>query len=61
MIRIFVAAGIALVVSGVLTKLLINWLTRLHIGQPIHEDVPEGHTTKAGTPTMGGVAIVAAA
>jgi len=60
-IRIFVAAGIALVVSGVLTKLLINWLTRLHIGQPIHEDVPEGHTTKAGTPTMGGVAIVAAA
>ena len=42
------------------TKLLINWLTRLKIGQPIHEDVPEGHTTKAGTPTMGGVAIVVA-
>lgn len=61
MIRIFVAAGVALVVSVVLTKLLINWLTRLHIGQPIHEDVPAGHTTKAGTPTMGGVAIVAAA
>ena len=61
MIRIFVAAGIALVVSSALTKLLINWLTRLRIGQPIHEDVPDGHTTKAGTPTMGGVAIVAAA
>jgi phospho-N-acetylmuramoyl-pentapeptide-transferase len=31
------------------------------VGQPIHEDVPDGHTTKAGTPTMGGVAIVVAA
>jgi phospho-N-acetylmuramoyl-pentapeptide-transferase len=61
MIRIFVAAGIALVVSSLLTKFLIDWLTKLHIGQPIHEDVPEGHTTKAGTPTMGGVAIVAGA
>lgn len=61
MIRIFVAAGIALAVSGLLTKLLIDWLTRLRIGQPIHDDVPAGHTTKAGTPTMGGVAIVAGA
>ena len=61
MIRIFVAAGIALVVSGVLTKLLIEWLTRWGIGQPIHEDVPEGHTIKAGTPPMGGIAIVAGA
>jgi phospho-N-acetylmuramoyl-pentapeptide-transferase len=60
-IRIFVAAGIALVVSSLLTKILIDWLTRLKIGQPIHEDVPEGHTTKAGTPTMGGIAIVAGA
>jgi len=61
MIRVFFAAGIALAVSLVGTKLLIGWLTRLHLGQPIHEDVPEGHITKAGTPTMGGVAIVAAA
>ena len=61
MIRIFVAAGIALVISLIGTRLLIRWLTRLHLGQPIHEDVPEGHTTKAGTPTMGGLAIVVAA
>ena len=60
MIRIFFAAGLALVISLVGTKILIVWLTRLHIGQPIHEDVPEGHTTKAGTPTMGGIAIVVA-
>lgn len=61
MIRIFVAAGIALIVSLVGTRLLIRSLSRLKLGQPIHEDVPEGHTTKAGTPTMGGLAIVVAA
>lgn len=61
MIRLLLAVGIATVVSVVGTKLLIVWLNRRHIGQPIHEDVPEGHMVKAGTPTMGGVAIVAGA
>lgn len=59
MIRLLLAAGIGVAVSLVGTRLLITALTRRHIGQPIHEDVPEGHTIKAGTPTMGGVAIVA--
>jgi len=58
MIRLLLAAGIAAVVSLTGTKLLIIWLDRRHIGQPIHEDVPEGHLVKAGTPTMGGIAIV---
>ena len=61
MIRLFVAASLALVLSVMTTAALINLLTRRKIGQPIHEDVPEGHTTKAGTPTMGGLAIVAGA
>ena len=60
-IRIFSAAGLALAFSVIGTRLLIWWLTRLRLGQPIHEDVPAGHTTKAGTPTMGGAAIVLAA
>ena len=47
--------------SVVGTKLLIDVLIAHHVGQPIHEDVPEGHTVKAGTPTMGGLAIVGAA
>jgi phospho-N-acetylmuramoyl-pentapeptide-transferase len=58
MIRLVLATGIASVVALVGTKLLITALTRRHIGQPIHEDVPQGHTVKAGTPTMGGLAIV---
>jgi len=59
MIRLLLATGIASIVSLVGTKLLITALTRRKIAQPIHEDVPEGHTVKVGTPTMGGLAIVA--
>ncbi len=61
MIRLLLAAGIATIISGFGTKLLILWLSKRRIGQPIHEDVPEGHLVKAGTPTMGGIAIVAGA
>ena len=61
MIRLLVAAGIALAVSIVGSRFLIGWLTRHRVGQPIREDGPAGHKTKAGTPTMGGVAIVVAA
>ena len=60
-IRLLVAAGVALAVSLIGTLLLIGWLERRHIGQPIREDGPQGHITKAGTPTMGGIAIVLAA
>ncbi|MEO0823377.1 MAG: phospho-N-acetylmuramoyl-pentapeptide-transferase, partial [Pseudomonadota bacterium] len=37
---------------------LINWLRRMGGEQPIYEDAPERHQTKAGTPTMGGVLIL---
>lgn len=42
------------------TPLLMRWLLRNRIGQPIREDGPATHTAKAGTPTMGGIAIVGA-
>ena len=61
MIRILLAAGIAMVVSLIGTRFLILWLTRLRLGQPIRDDGPEGHVTKAGTPTMGGLAIIGGA
>ena len=61
MIRLLVAAAVALTASLVGTRFLINALERRKIGQPIREDGPQGHITKAGTPTMGGVAIVGAA
>lgn len=61
MIRLLVAAAVALTASLVGTRFLITALERRKIGQPIREDGPQGHITKAGTPTMGGVAIVGAA
>jgi phospho-N-acetylmuramoyl-pentapeptide-transferase len=59
--RLLIAAALALVTSLLGTRLLIVLLRRAAIGQPIHEDVPEGHITKAGIPTMGGLAIVGGA
>ena len=61
MIRLLIAAGVALTFSLIGTHAFINWLIRHRIGQPIREDGPQGHVTKAGTPTMGGLVIVVAA
>ena len=64
MIPLLVAGAVALVVGLFGTRVLISWLTERRIGQPIMaEDVggPKGHAVKAGTPTMGGIAIVVAA
>jgi len=60
-IALLLAAGIALVISLVGTPFLISWLRAHGIGQPILEELSDVHVTKAGTPTMGGLAIVAGA
>jgi phospho-N-acetylmuramoyl-pentapeptide-transferase len=54
------AGGIALWVAVLTTPVLIRWLIRNGIGQQIREDGPQVHIAKAGTPTMGGICIVAA-
>ena len=51
---------IAFVVAVVLTKVEIPVL-RKKAGQNIREDGPESHLSKAGTPSMGGIAIIIAA
>jgi phospho-N-acetylmuramoyl-pentapeptide-transferase len=43
------------------TRYLIRWLTAHRVGQPIRQEGPSGHSLKAGTPTMGGIAIVVGA
>jgi len=55
------SGGLALWVAGLGTPLLIHWLLRRRIGQQIRSDGPFMHHAKAGTPTMGGVAIIGAA
>ncbi len=53
-------AGItALFLSIVLGPWLIDKLRELQIGQHIREEGPQSHQKKAGTPTMGGVLILA--
>ena len=60
MIAIFTAGGIALLVSGFGTPILMRWLTSRRIGQHVREDGPAAHVHKAGTPTMGGIAMIIA-
>jgi phospho-N-acetylmuramoyl-pentapeptide-transferase len=54
------SGGVALWVALLTTPVLMQWLRRRQIGQHIREDGPASHSVKAGTPTMGGIAIVAA-
>ena len=61
MIALLLSAGMAFLVALAGTPVLIRWLRAHGIGQQIRDDGPEGHVTKAGTPTMGGVMIVGAA
>lgn len=46
--------------STVATSLAIPILKRKHAGQNIRAEGPESHMSKAGTPSMGGIAIIAA-
>jgi phospho-N-acetylmuramoyl-pentapeptide-transferase len=51
----------ALIVSFIFGPIIINWLRSTQNGASnIREDVPDGHLTKAGTPTMGGFLILLA-
>lgn len=53
------AAGLALIIALALGPLLIPVLRRLKFGQSIREEGPKSHMAKAGTPTMGGILILA--
>ncbi|NMI00232.1 phospho-N-acetylmuramoyl-pentapeptide-transferase [Pseudonocardia acidicola] len=55
---VFVAAGVALAVSILLTPYLIRFFARQGFGQEIRAEGPASHKSKRGTPTMGGVAIL---
>ncbi|WP_454790226.1 phospho-N-acetylmuramoyl-pentapeptide-transferase [Mycolicibacterium lutetiense] len=60
MTLILIAVGIALTVSILLTPALIRLFTRAGMGQEIRDDAPQTHQKKRGTPSMGGLAILAA-
>ena len=61
MISLLLAGAVSIVVSLVGTPILIRWLRANGIGQPILEELAHTHVVKTGTPTMGGLTIVAGA
>ncbi len=51
---------LSLIISIVIGKRIINGLRRLQIGETVRELGLQGENAKSGTPTMGGVIIIAA-
>jgi phospho-N-acetylmuramoyl-pentapeptide-transferase len=60
MTRVLIAALVALIVSLLAGPFFIDFLRRRAYGQQIREEGPQHHSTKQGTPTMGGLLIVVA-
>ena len=61
MIRVLIAAGVALILSLAIGPRFIDFLRRNEFGQHIREEGPKHHIVKQGTPTMGGLLILFAA
>ena len=51
----------ALLISFLIGPYMIRKLSSYNMGQPIRDDGPESHFSKAGTPTMGGALIIVVA
>lgn len=56
--QVFLAAGIAALVTGLLMPLFIRLMRHEGVGQQIRADGPQRHLVKQGTPTMGGIVII---
>jgi phospho-N-acetylmuramoyl-pentapeptide-transferase len=50
---------LAFIITVILCPVVIPFLTRLKFGQHVRNDGPRSHLKKTGTPTMGGVVILA--
>jgi phospho-N-acetylmuramoyl-pentapeptide-transferase len=57
MLRAMGASVMAMILVLVIGPTFIRWLRLNEFGQRIREEGPQGHKTKEGTPTMGGVLI----
>lgn len=58
--RTIYAGLTAFLLAFLLGPMVIRMLAKMQIGQYIRDDGPQNHLNKAGTPTMGGVLIIAA-
>jgi phospho-N-acetylmuramoyl-pentapeptide-transferase len=55
--RVLIAGTASLLMCLFLSPKFIDFLRNREFGQNIREEGPQGHQTKAGTPTMGGIII----
>ena len=60
LIKILIVLVAAFILGTLFTKGIIPVLRKKQMGQNIREEGPEAHKSKAGTPSMGGVAIAGA-
>ena len=58
--RSAVAFFLTLLLVLLFQPMFIRWFRVHHLGQPIRDDGPQSHLAKKGTPTMGGLVMVAA-
>jgi phospho-N-acetylmuramoyl-pentapeptide-transferase len=58
MVEVLLSGIVAMVISIVAGPKFIDFLRRNELGQFIRQEGPEGHRTKQGTPTMGGLLIM---
>jgi phospho-N-acetylmuramoyl-pentapeptide-transferase len=59
-LRAILSTLTALLISILIGPAMIRWLQTMQIGQTVRDDGPQSHLSKAGTPTMGGLLILAA-
>ncbi len=59
-LRAILASLTALLIALLFGPCMIRWLMQYQKGQPIRDDGPQSHLSKAGTPTMGGALILMA-
>jgi phospho-N-acetylmuramoyl-pentapeptide-transferase len=57
--RAIISTLTALIISLYFGPKLIRYLQNMQIGQTIRDDGPQSHLVKSGTPTMGGILILA--
>ncbi|SKC78842.1 phospho-N-acetylmuramoyl-pentapeptide-transferase [Maledivibacter halophilus] len=59
-ILLMIRIAISFILTLVLGYFIIPFLRRLKVGQSIRAEGPQSHYTKSGTPTMGGIIMIAA-
>jgi len=59
-LRAILSTLTALLIAIVIGPKMIRYLQKMQIGQTVRDDGPQSHLSKSGTPTMGGLLILAA-